>query len=571
MSEQNWKQLFEQWKTDLLFDEATRAELAALDMTHDAKEIEDRFWRNLEFGTGGMRGVMGAGTNRMNRYMIRKATMGLGNYMKDRYGADCCREHGVAIACDTRLNSSVFAQEAAAVLAAMGIRVWLQKGAAPTPQLSFTVTHVGALAGIVVTASHNPKEYNGYKVYDEKGCQLVPADAKEVIRYVDNVTDLSSIPTSGNAELIEEVDTTEAFVTAVLRQSRPVSAEAKKALKIIYTPLHGSGKVPVWQALEADGFTDVAYVPEQAIQDGNFPTVVSPNPEDRRALEMGIAQAQACGADIVLGTDPDCDRVGIAIRTKDGYKLMTGNQTGALLMDFVLSNTDMTMLHRPAAVKTIVTSELGADIARSHGLTVFSTLTGFKFIGEKITQFEKAKAEKDAVRDYDFVLGYEESYGYLVGTHARDKDAAVAGMLICEMAAFWKANGKTLEDRLAELYQQFGYYLDGLDSFTLKGKDGLERINAMMSSLRNGVSPLPETKQVIDYSTPVVAEDGFGCLPTSNVLRYILEDGSWVAVRPSGTEPKIKLYYNARGTDSVSAQRKLDVLRETMTHAMGLA
>ncbi len=278
MSEQNWKQLFEQWKTDLFFDEETRNELAALDLNCDSKEIEDRFWRNLEFGTGGMRGVMGAGTNRMNRYMIRKATIGLGNYLMDRYGADCCREHGVAIAYDTRLNSSTFAKEAASVLAAMGIRVWLQRDAAPTPQLSFTVTYVGALAGIVVTASHNPKEYNGYKVYDEKGCQLVPADAKNVIRYVDNVMDLSAIPTSGNEELIEDVDTTEAFVAAVMRQSRPVPAEAKKALKIIYTPLHGSGKVPVWQALAADGFTDVAYVAAQAIQDGNFPTVVSPNP-----------------------------------------------------------------------------------------------------------------------------------------------------------------------------------------------------------------------------------------------------------------------------------------------------
>ncbi len=285
---------------------------------------------------------------------------------------------------------------------------------------------------------------------------------------------------------------------------------------------------------------------------------------------MGIAQAQACDADIVLGTDPDCDRVGIAIRTKDGYKLMTGNQTGALLMDFVLSNTDLNALHRPAAVKTIVTSELGVDIARSHGLTVFSTLTGFKFIGEKITQFEKAKTQKDAERDFDFVLGYEESYGYLVGTHARDKDAAVAGMLICEMAAFWKAHGKTLEDRLEELYREFGYYLDGLDSFTLKGKDGLERINAMMSGLRNGASPLPDTKQVVDYSTPIAAEDGFGCLPTSNVLRYILEDGSWVAVRPSGTEPKIKLYYNVRGSDCTAAQKKLDVLRESMIRTMGL-
>lgn len=558
---------YELWRTDAFFDEDTRTELSALT---DSKEIEDRFYRDLEFGTGGLRGVMGAGTNRMNKYTVGKATTGLGRYVLATYGAEVCKERGVVIGYDTRNNSDKFSKIAADVLSGMGIRVYLHEAARPTPQLSFSVKYLGCVAGIVITASHNPKEYNGYKVYDEFGCQIVPHQAKEVIAYVDAVSDYHDISFAGNPELIQTVEVTDAFVEAVLKQSRYDNADAKAALKVVYTPLHGSGQVPVTKTLAAAGFTDVELVESQADGDGNFPTVVSPNPEDRRALELGIAQAEKSGADIVLGTDPDCDRVGVAVKTRDGYQLMTGNQIGALLMDYVLENTDWTSYKHPAVVKTVVTSELGAEIARKRGFKVFSTLTGFKFIGEKITQFEQAKINDNAAQDYDYVFGYEESYGYLAGTHARDKDAAVSSLLICEVAAKYKAQGITLLDKMNEIYKEYGYYRDALDSFTLKGKDGLERIASMMSQLRSEGSPFADTAKVIDYSVPVAAEEGFGSLPTSNVLKYILKDGSWIAVRPSGTEPKIKIYYSIIGEDRVKAEENLEHIQNTIQTRLGL-
>lgn len=567
----NYLEAYNFWKSDEFFDAQTRKELASLDSQRDKKEIEDRFYRDLEFGTGGLRGVMGAGTNRMNKYTVGKATTGLGRFLLDTYGADACRERGVVIGYDTRNNSEEFSRDAAAVLSGMGIRVYLHDSARPTPQLSFSVKFLNALAGVVITASHNPKEYNGYKVYDEYGCQFVPRQAKQVIAYVDAITDYRTINFNANSDLVTMVDVTDDFVAEVMKQSRYDNNEAKSDLKIVYTPLHGTGKVPVKKALDMGGFTDVETVEQQAVSDGNFPTVASPNPEDRRALEMGIAQAKEAGADIVLGTDPDADRIGIAVRTADGeYRLMTGNQVGALLTEFVLSHTDLEKVARPAVIKTVVTSELGAEIAKSKGLAVFSTLTGFKFIGEKITQFEQADISKDKDRDYDFVLGYEESYGYLVGTHARDKDAVVSALMICEMAAEAKANGETLIDRINALYARFGYYRDALDSFTLKGKDGLERISSMMSELRSGGSPFDGTAQVIDYNESVKAEEGFGELPKSNVLKYILEDNSWIAVRPSGTEPKIKIYYSIKGADEDSAEARLSAIQKTITERLGL-
>ena len=562
---------YEFWKSNNFFDAATRSELSALDPEKDAKEIEDRFYRDLEFGTGGLRGVMGAGTNRMNKYTVGKATKGLGNYLLDTYGADMCRERGVVIGYDTRNNSEFFAKTAANVLSGMGIRVYLHLHARPTPQLSFSVKFWNALAGIVITASHNPKEYNGYKVYDEFGCQIVPWQAKKVIAYVDAVTDYTSIDFNGNDDLISAADVTDNFVNSVMKQSRFNDNKAKEALKVTYTPLHGTGNVPVQKALRLDGFTNLESVPEQVIADGNFPTVVSPNPEDRRALSMGIAQAERTGADIVLGTDPDCDRVGVAVKVSDGeYKLLTGNQIGALLMNFVLTHTDLTQYKKPAIVKTVVTSELGADIARKHGLSVFSTLTGFKFVGEKITQFEQAKKNGNKAQDYDFVFGYEESYGYLAGTHSRDKDAVVSSMLICEMAAEAKSEGKTLLDKMNEIYAEYGYFRDALDFFTLKGKDGLEKIGSMMTDLRSSESPFEHTAQIIDYSKPVAAEEGFGELPTSNVLKYILDDGSWIAVRPSGTEPKIKIYYSIKGADEESAEKYFEKIQKTIVDRLGL-
>ena len=408
----------------MTFDAQTRAELSSLDPVRDAAEIEDRFYRNLEFGTGGLRGVMGAGTNRMNKYTVGKATRGLGKYLIETFGADACRMRGVVVGYDTRNNSKDFADVTASVLSGMGIRVRVHSDARPTPQLSFSVKYFNAVAGVVITASHNPKEYNGYKVYDEFGCQLVPDKAERVIAYVNGIEDYSEISFDGDSSLIAIVDVTDEFVNAVLRQSRYDNTVAKADLRVVYTPLHGTGNIPVSMVLARDGFTNVEKVEAQSVPDGDFPTVQSPNPEDRRALLMGIAQAEETDADIVLGTDPDCDRVGVAVKTDDGYKLLTGNQTGALLTDFVLSHTDMDAYRRPAIVKTVVTSELGAEIAKKHGITVFSTLTGFKYIGEKITQFEQAKLAGDEECDYDFLFGYEESYGYLAGTHARDKDAA---------------------------------------------------------------------------------------------------------------------------------------------------
>ncbi len=563
----SYRYIYEHWMTDEFFDAATRNELSCVT---DEKEIEDRFYRDLEFGTGGLRGVMGAGTNRMNKYTVGKATTGLGKYLIATYGADVCKNRGVVIGYDTRNNSEYFSKTAANVLSGMGIKVYLHSHARPTPQLSFSVKFWGAVAGVVITASHNPKEYNGYKVYDEYGCQLVPSQAKQVIAYVNAVEDYHSINFDGDDELITVADLTDNFINAVLKQSRYSEKGAKENLHIVYTPLHGTGNVPVQRALRMVGFTQVNSVPEQAVPDGNFPTVVSPNPEDRSALEMGIAQANRTGADIVLGTDPDCDRVGVAVKTDDGYQLITGNQMGALLMDFVLSNTDLEAIHKPAVVKTVVTSELGAEIAKKHGLTVFSTLTGFKFIGEKITQFEQARKENDSTRDYTFVFGYEESYGHLAGIHARDKDAVVSSLLICEMAAYHKAHGKTLIDRMNEIYAEFGYYRDALDSFTLKGKDGLEKISSMMADLRSNGSPFEKTAQVIDYSQPIKAEEGFGYLPTSNVLKYILDDGSWIAVRPSGTEPKIKIYYSIKAADKEAAEKRLIDTQNTIQTKLGL-
>ena len=485
----SYRERYEQWLNDDFFDEATCRELKSLT---DEKEIEDRFYRDLEFGTGGLRGVMGAGTNRMNKYTVGKATAGLGKYLLDTYGAEECKNRGVVIGYDTRNNSEFFSRMAANVLSGMGIRVYLHAHARPTPQLSFSVKFWNALAGVVVTASHNPKEYNGYKVYDEFGCQLVPWQAKQVIGYVDAITDYHTINFRSDDSLVFMADVTDNFVMAVMKQSRYKNTAAKNDLKIVYTPLHGTGNVPVQKALRLDDFTQLDAVAEQVVPDGSFPTVVSPNPEDRRALEMGIAQAKRTNADIVLGTDPDSDRVGIAVKEAEGeYQLMTGNQVGALLMNFVLSHTDMAQYAHPAVVKTVVTSELGADIARKHGIKVFSTLTGFKFIGEKITQFEQAKKNGKKEQDYDFLFGYEESYGYLAGTHARDKDAVVSSQLICEMAAEAKANGKTLLDEMNEIYAE--YERNGIDWTVNTGHipHHLRSAIALLFAVRHG-SALPD-------------------------------------------------------------------------------
>lgn len=519
----DYKERFKQW---LEFDEETKAELLAIE---DEKEIEDRFYKDLEFGTGGLRGIMGAGANRMNKYTVGKATQGLADYLKSEFTGDL----SVAIAHDSRNNSRKFSVYAAEVLTANGIKVYLYDTLMPTPVLSFTTKYLGCTAGIVLTASHNPKEYNGYKIYDSNGCQLVPEFANKVIGFVNAVTDIQAVPhknledaaKEGLYEAIGE-EVLDAFIKAVKEQSL---YEEKSDIKIVYTALHGSGNIPVRKIL--DGM-NVSIVKEQELPDGNFSTVRSPNPEEKDALTLALKQAEAEGADLVLGTDPDCDRVGTGVKHNGQYQLITGNQMGALLVNFVLNNKKDKLNSKSTLVKTIVTSELGANIGRKFGLNVVETLTGFKYIGDKINKYEVSG-------DKEFVIGYEESYGYLVGTHARDKDAVVSSMLICQMAAYYYNQGKTLIDALNDIYAEYGFYLDALDTFTLKGIDGSQKIQSLMSQFReDGSKFFDSIKQINDYSV------GIGDLPKENVLKYIFEDGSWIAIRPSGTEPKLKIYYS---------------------------
>ena len=541
------KEIFEYWCT---FDKDTKKELLSLT---DEKEIEDRFYKELEFGTGGLRGIMGAGPNRMNRYTIAKATKGYADYLKSRFNG----EISVAIAFDSRNNSQYFSQVAAGVLSANGIKVYIYDTLMPTPVLSFTAKHLGCNGGIVLTASHNPKEYNGYKIYDEKGCQLVPQFASRVIDFVNAVTDLKAVAVDdfqtavndGKIVVIGD-EVLDEFIKEVKKQS---IYETETDLKIVYTALHGSGNIPVRKVLEN---MNVSIVKSQELPDGDFSTVRSPNPEEKDALTIGIEQAKAENADLVLGTDPDCDRVGTAVLHNGEYVLMTGNQIGALLVNFVLSNRKDTLNEKSTLVKTIVTSELGADIARSYGLHIVDTLTGFKYIGDQISRYE-------INGDREFVIGYEESYGYLVGTHARDKDAVVSSMLICQMAAYHKNQGRTLVDALNAIYEKYGFYLDALDTFVLKGKDGAEKIQSIMADMReNGQSLFDNIKNIFDYSK------GIDDLPKENVLKYTFTDGSWIAVRPSGTEPKLKVYYSICGETKSMATEKLESIRAILKNVI---
>lgn len=560
---------YEKWFKSDVIDEKTKAELRQLDKEKDKKEIEDRFMTNLEFGTGGMRGIVGAGTNRLNKYTIGKATQGLANYLKQNY-SEKDLERGVVIAYDTRNTSVEFSEVTSDVLTANGIKTFLFSVPVPTPELSFAVKHKNAIAGIVITASHNPKEYNGYKVYDEFGCQIVPSQAEELIKFVNDCDSFSKINFKGDKSKEQKFDCTDEFCDAVLKQSIFKDKQAKKDLKVVYTPLHGTGNIPVRKTLSLDGFENVFVQKEQEIADGNFPTVKVPNPEDKNALSLAIELAKEVDGDIVLGNDPDCDRVGVAVKTNDGFRLLTGNQIGALLVDYICGKKDFKKLKNPAVIKTVVTSELGAEIAKKYGLNVFSTLTGFKFIGEKITQFEKAKLENNEEQNYSFVMGYEESYGYLVGTHARDKDAVVSSMLICEMASEYKSYKKTLLDKINEIYDEFGVYKDFLDSFTLKGIDGISKTKQIMKTLREEETIFENIKEKIDYKKDVMAEKGFGLLPKSDVIKFVFVDGSWIAVRPSGTEPKIKFYYSIKGSSIEEAENSLEKLRKQIKQKFDL-
>lgn len=520
-------------------DEDTRKKLQQIT---DEKELEDRFYKDLEFGTAGLRGIMGAGSNRMNGYTVARATKGFADYLKSLYPGDLSR--GIVIGYDSRNHSREFAEEAAHVLCAAGIPVRIFKELEPIPVLSFAVKHYHALGGIVITASHNPPEYNGYKVYGDNGGQLVPKAADALTRFVEAVTDLAAIPREGGEELLSYIgeETVDAFLDTIFKES--VYQGNPPALSIVYTPLHGSGLKPVTGILARAGFTDVRVVAEQKEPDGNFPTVRSPNPEDEAALRLGIDLAERAGADLVIGTDPDCDRIGAAVSTKEGFRLLTGNQMGALLANFVITARKESLTPASTLVKTVVTGELGANIARAHGVKVEETLTGFKYIGEKISQYENDPL-------HTFLMGYEESYGYLVGTHVQDKDAVVTAMLICEMGAYWKSRHMTLIDALDELYRTYGYCLDRLTSYTLKGKAGMEAIGHVMDILRSKGAPFAgDVASILDY------EKGIDHLPKENVLKFLLTDGSWIAVRPSGTEPKIKFYCSLKGKNEEEAMAR---------------
>jgi len=556
MSAINPLELYEGWLNDVNIDEQTKEELRGI--AGQAGEIEDRFYRELEFGTGGLRGVMGAGTNRMNRYVIGKATQGFANFLLGQSSSP-----SVVIAHDSRRNSDVFSLEAACVLAANGIRTYLFRSLRPTPQLSFAVRDLGATGGVVVTASHNPPEYNGYKVYGADGGQLIPDQAEQVIGEIRAIASFDQVKRLSREEAEEQgllvwLDDAadQRYVDAVAAQvvqPELIRGGAGAELGIVFTPLHGAGNVPIQRVLAQTGFTKVSVVREQEQPDGMFPTVKSPNPEEQEAFTLAIKLAGEVGADLIIGTDPDCDRMGAVVKNDKGeFVVLTGNQSGALMVHYLLSvlKAKDKLPDNGAVIKTIVTSEMGADIAASYGCKVFSTLTGFKYIGELMTKFEKDGS-------HEFLFGYEESYGYLTGTYARDKDAVVASLLISEAAACYKSQGKTLYDVLLELYAQYGTYLEKLESRTLKGKDGVEKIGAIMNDWRN--APPQEIAgvrvfQMLDYS------QGLDGLPAENVLKFLLEDNSWFCLRPSGTEPKIKVYFAVRGQGLGEASASLQKL-----------
>jgi phosphoglucomutase len=553
------EQQYRAWLNDTGIDSATKAELLSLE--GNEKEIEDRFYRDLEFGTGGLRGVIGAGTNRMNAYTVGRATQGLAQFLLN----ELPEPRSVAIAYDSRNQSPEFALETALVLAGNGITAYVFESLRTTPELSFAVRYLKASAGIVITASHNPPEYNGYKVYGPDGGQLVPHMADLVIGEIRDLSfnqikrlDRAAAESQKLLHWIgKEVD--DAYlqvVTAVSQRPEVVKAMSDK-LHIVYTPLHGTGNLPVRAALAAVGFEHVHVVKEQELPDSQFSTVKSPNPEERDAFKLALELAARVDADLIIGTDPDCDRMGAVVKDSNGeYFIMTGNQSGAIMVDYLLSSLKEKG-QLPAdgvVVKTIVTSEMGAVIAQSYGAEVMNTLTGFKYIGEKMTQFDQEGG-------HTFLFGYEESYGYLAGNYARDKDAVVASMLIAEACAYYKSKGLSLYDVLLKLYAEHGYFLEKLESRTMKGKDGVAQIQGIMNDWRtNPPSEINGRKvvQVLDYSL------GLDGLPKENVLKYVLDDLSWFCLRPSGTEPKIKVYFAVCGESVDNSKSLLESLVQSV-------
>lgn len=535
----------------------------------DEKVIEECFYQNLSFGTGGMRGILGAGTNRMNIYTIRRVAEGLARYISSN--GEEAKKRGVAIAYDTRHFSYEFAVETARVLGAHSITSYVYKEARPTPQLSFTVRELNAFAGVVITASHNPKQYNGFKVYGEDGAQLVPTGANAIIEHMNQISDIFAIEAAEVTELekqglfhwiLEDFD--EKFMNNLLTLKNNNNIDYN--MKLVYTPLHGAGLVPVVEGLKKFGFNEVHVVEEQAIQDGAFPTVAYPNPEEAAAFTMAIKLGNQVGADLLLATDPDADRLGVAVRKGISYELLTGNQLGALLLNYILHTKQEsgTLPNNGAMLKTIVTSELGTAIAAHYGVTTLNTLTGFKYIAEKIAEFEMTKA-------HTYLFGYEESYGYLIETFARDKDAVQVALKVAEMAAYYSTQEKTLLDALEELYEQFGYYKEALVSKVFEGKDGQDQMKAILNNYRlntpQEIAGLVVVR-VEDYLTGIATLDNGTTepivLPKENVLKFVLEDNSWIAIRPSGTEPKCKFYFGVVRETEEQANNILGLLKENI-------
>ena len=564
----DYKEVYEQWLSNPYFDDATKEELRKI--SEDDNEIQERFYMDLEFGTAGLRGIIGAGTNRMNIYVVRRATQGLANYIAkvDK------KSQGVAIAYDSRHMSPEFAQEAALCLAANGIKAYIFESLRPTPELSFAVRHLGCAAGINVTASHNPPEYNGYKVYWEDGAQITPPHDSGIMGEVKSISDWNTVKTMDKAEaekaglfqvIGKEVD--DAYMEELKKQVLHMDAiEAEgKNLKIVYSPLHGTGNIPARRILKELGFENVYVVKEQELPDGDFPTVSYPNPEAAEAFELGLKLAKEVDADLVLATDPDADRLGVRVKDKNGeYHDLTGNMSGCLLANYEISQKKAINGSLPedgALIKTIVTTNLADAIAKGYGVKLIEVLTGFKFIGQQILGVEQSGKGS-------YLFGFEESYGCLIGTYARDKDAIVATMALCEAAAYYKTQGKTLWDAMIEMYEQFGYYKDAIQSVTMKGIEGLQKIQEIMNSLRQNPPKEFAGHKVVavrDYKADTITDVATGevkptGLPNSNVLYYELTDDAWVCVRPSGTEPKVKFYYGVKGTSLADADEKSDIM-----------
>ena len=573
--DENVKKNYEYWCTSPIFDDATKSELKSLEGNED--EIFDRFYRELEFGTGGLRGVIGAGTNRMNFYTVGKATQGLANFINKQGAA----AKGVAIAFDSRRMSPEFADTAACVLAANGIKAYIFDSLRPTPELSFALRTLGCTAGIVVTASHNPPEYNGYKVYWEDGAQITAPKDAQIIGEVNAIKDYAEIKkmttedakAAGLYEVIgKEIDDKymEALKKLVLHPE--AIKQMASSLKIVYTPLHGTGNVPVRRVLKELGFEQVTVVPEQELPDGNFPTVSYPNPEDKKAFALALDLAKKVDADLVLATDPDADRLGVYAKdTKTGeYKVFTGNMSGMLICEYEMSQKKALGIlpDNGALVTTIVSSNMAQAVAKEYGMKFIECLTGFKYIGEQIKFFEQTGSN-------EYVFGFEESYGCLVGTHARDKDAVVAVMALCEAAAYYKTQGITLWDQMLNIYNKYGYYKEDLFTMTFKGADGAKKMQDMMDAYRKNTPKQVGAYKVLrlrDYKNDVITDLATGetvptGLPKSNVLYFELENDAWFCVRPSGTEPKIKFYAGIKGTSLEDSAKKLDELMEAIRNA----